>query len=115
MLGFDPYKILTFRDKDIRKEVAKAKAKDEAEAIADPVKSAVYYKYMDPTKVKMVGYLGANGDYIKGIEDYIPNSQYKTEEHQSKVVEDILDNWVTLSRGGKFHAIFCDAQHSGSH
>jgi len=108
VLGFDPYKVLTFKDKDVRKVVAleKAKAKTEEEAIADPVKSKIYYKYMDPNQVGMVGHVDNIGNYIKGIEDYIPNVQYQTEEHTTTIVEDILENWVTLSHNSKFHAIF---------
>ena len=57
VLGFDPYKVLTFKDRDLRKCVAldKARAKTEQEAISDPRKSKVYYKYMDSSKVGMVG------------------------------------------------------------
>jgi len=108
VLGFDPYKVLTFKDKDVRKVVAleKAKAKTEEEAIADPAKSKIYYKYMDPNQVGMVGHVDNIGNYIKGIEDHIPNVQYQTEEHTTTVVEDILDNWVTLSHNSKFHAVF---------
>ena len=54
----------------------------------------------------MAGTYDEKGDYIKGIEDYLPNSQYRGEEHQQMVVQDILDNWVMLSHNGKFHAIF---------
>lgn len=108
VLGFDPYKVLTFKDKDVRKVVAleKAKAQTEKEAISDPVKSKIFYKYMDANQVGMVGHFDAKGDYIKGIEDYIPNVQYTTEEHTTMVVKDILENWVTLSHNSKFHAIF---------
>lgn len=108
VLGFDPYKVLTFKDKDVRKVVAleKAKAQTEEEAISDPIKSKVYYKYMDASQVGMVGHFDNKGDYIKGIEDYIPNVQYQTEEHTTTVVKDILENWVTLSHNSKFHAIF---------
>ena len=108
VLGFDPYKVLTFKDKDVRKVVAleKAKAQTEEEAISDPVKSIIFYKYMDANQVGMVGHFDAKGDYIKGIEDYIPNVQYTTEEHTTMVVKDILENWVTLSHNSKFHAIF---------
>ena len=108
VLGFDPYKVLTFKDKDVRKVVAleKAKAQTEEEAISDPIKSKVYYKYMDSGQVGMVGHFDNKGDYIKGIEDYIPNVQYQTEEHTTTVVKDILENWVTLSHNSKFHAIF---------
>lgn len=99
VLGFDPYKVLTFRDKDLRKAVAlhKANASTEEEAIRDPRKAKIYYKYLDSSQVPMGGLYNAGGKYIKGIEDYIPNSQYKTLEHQKKVVEDIKENWNTLS------------------
>lgn len=108
VLGFDPCKVLTFKDKDVRKVVAleKAKAQTEEEAISDPVKSKVYYKYMDASQVSMAGHLDKKGNYIKGVEDYIPNVQYTTDEHTTLVVQDILDNWVRLSHNSKFHAIF---------
>ncbi len=106
VLGFDPYKVLTYRDRDLRKVIAleKAKASTEAEALADPAKKAVYLRYMN--EVKMAGHINASGKYVKGIEDYIPISQYEREEHRAKVVEDIIDNWITLSQNHKFHAIF---------
>ena len=113
VLGFDPYKVLTFKDRDLRKCVAldKARAKTEKEAVSDPRKSKVYYKYMDPSKVGMVGSYNKSGKYIKGIEDYIPNSQYTTEEHIKTVVKDIEENWLTLSRNIKFHAISVSYTH----
>lgn len=108
VLGFDPYKVLTFRDKDVRQAVAleKAKAATVADALNDPAKAAVYYKYMDNTQVKMYGESGPDGKWIKGIEDYLPNAQYLTAEHKQTVIEDIKENWLTLSHNGKFHAIF---------
>jgi type I restriction enzyme R subunit len=108
VLGFDPYKVLTYKDKDLRQAVAleQAKAATVAEALADPKKSAIYYKYMDSSQVKMAGYPGADGKYVKGIEDYLPTSQYQREEHQNMVVQDIVANWATLSHNGKFHALF---------
>ncbi len=108
VLGFDPYKVLTFRDRDVRRVVAldKTKASSETEAIADPNKAKVFYDYMDPSKIKMAGSIGDDGKWVKGIEDYLPNSQYLSREHQNQVVEDIRENWITLSHNGKFHAIF---------
>ena len=108
VLGFDPYKVLTFKDKDVRQAVAleKAKAATIEEALADPKKAEVFYTYMDAAQVKMYGEKDAEGKWIKGIEDYLPNAQYQTDEHRRKVVEDIRDNWLTLSHNGKFHAIF---------
>ena len=106
VLGFDPYKVLTFRDRDLRKAVAleKAKASTEAEAISDQGKSQVFYHYMND--VPMAGHIGEDGGEIRGIEDHVPSSQYLSCEHQRTVVEDIIENWLTLSRGNKFHAIF---------
>lgn len=106
VLGFDPYKILTYKDRDLRIAVAleQAKAQDEAEALADPQKKKVFNKFLND--VKMAGFTDASGSYVKGIEDYLPQSQYERSEHQQKVVEDIVDNWLTLSQNSKFHGIF---------
>lgn len=108
VLGFDPYQVLTYKDRDLRKVVAleKAKAATEAEAMADPAKRKVYLHYMSPAEVPMAGFCLSDGSYVRGIEDYIPNAQYEREGHQNAVVDDILANWVTLSQGSKFHAIF---------
>lgn len=108
VLGFDPYKVSTFRDREVRQAVAvrQAKAESVEDALADPKKSAVFYKYMDSSQVKMAGYIGEDGKYVRGIEDYLSISQYQTEEHGNMVVQDIADNWVTLSHNSKFHAIF---------
>ncbi len=108
VLGFDPYKVLTFKDKDVRQVIAleKAKAKTVEEAISGPEKRKIFYKYMDAGQVGMVGKFDPNGKYIKGIEDYIPKTQYQTPAHTETVVKDILDNWLTLSHNSKFHAIF---------
>ncbi len=106
VLGFDPYKVLTFKDKDIRTVVAleKAKADTVEEAMADESKKKVFLDYMQ--NIPMAGYYESDGTYVKGIEDFLPNIQYRTEDHQSMVVKDILDNWLILSQSGKFHAIF---------
>lgn len=108
VLGFDPYKLLTFKDKEVRQAVAleKAKAATVQDALSDPGKAEVFYTYMDAAKVKMYGERGVDGKWIKGIEDFLPNAQYQTDEHRTKVIEDIRDNWLTLSHNGKFHAIF---------
>lgn len=107
VLGFDIYKVMTFRDSDIRRSVAmeRAKVKDRDEINFDERKKELYFDYMDSSKVKMAGYTADDGKYIKGIEDYLPNSQYAISEHRNKVIEDIADKWFDLSRGSKFHAI----------
>ena len=106
VLGFDPYKVLTYRDKDLRKAVAlqESKAKNEIEALSDEKKKKVFNKFM--TELKMTGYTDASGKYIKGIEDFVSKAQYERIEHKNQVINDILDNWITLSQNFKFHAIF---------
>ncbi len=108
VLGFDPYKVMTYKDSDVRRTIAleKAKAKSVEEVVKNPAKSNIYFKYMDSSQIKMAGYWMLDGTYIKGIEDYLPNSQYETDEHKNKVVEDIVDKWIDLSKASKFHAIF---------
>ncbi|MBW8192002.1 HsdR family type I site-specific deoxyribonuclease [Neiella marina] len=105
VLGFDPYKIPTFRDSDLKQAVAleQAKAESVAEAMDNPAKKKKFNYFMN--EVPMAGYKDATGKYHKGIEDYVPKSQYLSETHQAKVVEDILHKWDVLSQGNKFHAI----------
>ena len=106
VLGFDPYQVATYKDRDLRQEVAleKCKADTVAEARADAKKKKVFNRYMND--VPMAGYLDSSGGDHAGIEDHIPNSQYDRDEHRNAVVQDIADNWDTLSQGSKFHAIF---------
>lgn len=106
VLGFDPYKITTYKDRDLRKAVAleKSKSATEEEAFQDEEKKTIYLKYM--TDIPMVGYENEAGKYIKGIEDEIKSIQYDRDEHRKMVVQDIFENWITLSHNGKFQAIF---------
>lgn len=107
VLGFDIYKVMTFRDSDVRRSVAmeRAKVKDREDINFDERKKEIYFDYMDSSKIKMAGYTGDDGKYIKGVEDFLPNSQYAISAHRNKVIEDIADKWFDLSRGSKFHAI----------
>lgn len=106
VLGFDPRMIQTFKENDVRKQVAlaEAKANNVEEAFADEKKREVFNKFMND--VPMAGYENDDGKYVKGVEDYLPNSQYIEPEHQNAVVNDICDNWSILSVNKKFHAIF---------
>jgi type I restriction enzyme R subunit len=106
VLGFDPYQVLTYRDRDLRQAVAleRAKAATVAAALADAAKKKVFNRYMND--VPMAGYRDAAGEYQRGIEDYLPNAQYERDEHRQAVLKDIADNWEVLSQAGKFHAIF---------
>lgn len=113
VLGFDPRMMITFEDDDLRKVVAlsEAKASTIAEAMADPRKKKVYLHFM--TGVKMAGYKAPNGEYVKGIEDYIDPAQYErdetrpiNEQYQYQVVKKILKGWEQTSVASKYHALF---------
>lgn len=106
VLGFDLYMTPTFEDSELRERVAlmKAKAQTVAEVLGNKKKEKIYFRFTDPTQVKMVGEK-RGGKYIKGIEDYIPTSQYQEQRHQIAVLTDIKKNWIRLSKGGLFHAI----------
>lgn len=94
VLGFDTYKVETFSPEDLRLQVAldKAKAKDEAEAISDPAKKKVFYHYRE------------EADIIE-VEEEVPISQYNSEKHRRAVCENILKEWIAVSRNYKYHAI----------
>ncbi|MDC1374806.1 HsdR family type I site-specific deoxyribonuclease [Polaribacter sp.] len=107
VLGFDPYKVLTQKDSDLRKAVAleKAKAADVVEALSDPEKKKVFNHYNK--NVKMAGFYDGSGKkYEKGIEDFLPLTQFDRNEHHEEVVKDIKDNWIDLSQNNKFHGLF---------
>lgn len=110
VLGFDPYRVATFRDRDVRQAVAleQAKAATVTEAMQDPAKQKIFNRFNND--VPMAGAYDDAGKYHKGIEDYLPAAQYSTDEHQHTVVQDVADNWEVLSQGNKFYAIF--ATHS---
>lgn len=107
VLGFDPTMVKVYRDQDLRKEVAlrEAGAASVEQAVSDPMKSKIYYKFMSATEVPMAGMKLEDGSYRKGIEDYIGKEAWQTDEYQSAVIDDMMENWLTLSRNYKFHAI----------
>ena len=106
LLGFDPYQVLTYRDRDLRHAAAleKAKTATPAEAFANAKKREVFNRYMND--VPMAGYTDSAGVYQTGIEEHLPRIQYSPAEHQNAVIQDIAHNWINLSQGSKFHAIF---------
>lgn len=107
VLGFDPCKVMTYRDDDLREVIAleKAKATSITEVFADPEKSKIYDKYMDSTRIPMAT-SEVNGKNVRGIEELLPTNQYDRIEHRQKVIDDILKYWERFSRSNKFHGIF---------
>lgn len=101
VLGFDTYKVETFKEHDVRQAVAleQAKAKTVEEALGDERKKGVFYKFMNDIPMASLD------NKAKSIESYIPKTQYQQEEHRLMVCENILENWVEVSRNSKYHAI----------
>lgn len=110
VLGFDPSKVSTFKEKDAREAVAlqQAKAISVSEIFSDPAKQKIYYYYMKDAP--MAGYIDGSGKRVRGIEDFLLESgQYRTEEHRKTVVQDICDNWLSISHNYKFHGLLATA------
>lgn len=107
VLGFDPVRVSTYAESDLRKVIGleKAKAKTVIEAMSDEKKKAIYLHYQNANKVPMAGFIDTNGKYVRGIEDDISSAQYELEKHRIEVVKNMLKNWTTISVGRKFHAI----------
>ena len=107
VLGFDPVKVCTYKDSELRKQVAlrESKSKDTADAYSNPIKKKIYNQFMDNSITHMTSYVDSSGKIHKGIEDYIPMAQYKRSKHREAVLKDILDNWIDLSQMNKYHAI----------
>lgn len=106
VLGFDPTQIHIYKERDLRRVVAleQARAESVQDAMSDERKKAVYLEFMN--EKEMAGHEEADGTYIKGIEDFIPTTQYETDEYRRRVVESIRDEWVERSLNFKYHAIF---------
>lgn len=107
VLGFDPIKVCTYKDNDLRKQVAlkESNSKNIDDAYSDLKKKEIYEKFMNNSLVHMAKYVDNKGDVHLGIEDYVPMTQYDRDEHRKAVIKDILDNWLDLSKMNKYHAI----------
>jgi len=99
VLGFDPYKVSTFDDKDLREQVGlgESNSKSIADAMTNSEKKDIFLYYMNKTSKKCP---------MTEIEDFIPKSQYETLKHKEGVVNDIFDNWDVRSVASKFQALF---------
>lgn len=110
VLKFDIKHIDIFRKEDIRDAVACRclGEKDIDDILANSDKRNLYQQQFE--NCDMAGHYDGK-DYIKGIEDYLPDNQYRTEEYLKAVVRDINDNFKRVSKRGpvnntkRFHAI----------
>lgn len=106
VLGFDKYKVLTYKDSDLKTKVAleRLKCSSVEEAINDSSKSDAFYDMIN--NMQMAGYEDESGNHIKGVEDYLKSSQYNNDNHREQVANNILENWITISRNNEYSAIF---------
>lgn len=107
VLGFWPEAVKTYADKDLKEAVALAKchavSKDDIEVGSDNWKLYRRLTEQTPMASKLDEYgqivKDKNGNYIKGIEDYLPSKQYDNNNHRKRVVESILNNYKTIAYG----------------
>lgn len=106
VLGFDPYMVTTYKDKDVREAVALEQAKaDSVETVMEnPKKEKIFYYWMN--EAPMGPRVSDAGEYIKGVEDFMKSVQYdESTPHEYQVINDIVEQFPILSHGNKFHAI----------
>ena len=107
VLGFWPEAVKTYADKDLKEAVAlaecHAKSKDDIVVGTDNWK--LYRRLTEQTPMASEldehGQIlrDRNGNYRKGIEDYLPGKQYDNDDHRKRVVESILNNYKTIAYG----------------
>ena len=105
VLGFQAIPVLIYPPKELRRQLAleKSGAKSFEEAMKNPKKKEIFLLY--DRDMPMAYTIDSSGKRQKGIEDYLPNSQYANEDYYRAVAEDIKNSWDTLSCCSKFHAI----------
>ncbi len=105
VLGFDTIPQPTYKDSGLRRAVAleKARANSEADVFGNEKKEKIYDHWMN--NVPMGARLDDDGDELESIEGMLPDAQYDCDNHRTKVIDDILENWVSQSRNSKYHAI----------
>lgn len=105
VLGFDTVPQPTYRDKDLRTAIVleKTKVNDISEIFGDLNKEKIYNYWMN--EVPMGAELDEDGHILDSIEGELTDAQYDRDEHRKAVVDDILENWISQSHNGKFHAM----------
>lgn len=101
--------MLTFRDADVREKIAlsKCRVSSASEIWGDEAKEQIYHKFMFETPMCGTITDELNPEKkVKGIEDYLGHGEYTSDAHKEKVVEDICENFIKLSKNRKFHGIF---------
>ena len=94
IIGFDTYRMLTFDEADLRKQIGleKAKAPSIEEVQKDEKKKDVFLYYTSDCP-------------MLELEKMLSSSQYETDTHREAVVDDIVNGWDVKSQFKTFSAI----------
>ena len=105
VLGFDPYRVNTYDDDELREKAAFARLKVHSfEEIEDDEEAMrVYDQFMH--EMPMVDTYTENGETKHGVEHYLPKQLYQQDIHHQAVAADIMSKFDRLSKNRKFHAI----------
>ena len=105
VLGFDPYRVNTYDDEELREKAAFCKlgihSLDEIEGNEEAME--VYRRFMDD--MQMPDTYTENGETKHGVEHYLPKKLYQQDIHHQAVAADIMGKFDRLSKNRKFHAI----------
>ena len=116
VLGFWPEAVKTYADKDLKEAVALTlcNATKKSDIVVGSENWKLYRRITEHTpmasELDEYGRIirDRNGNYKKGIEDYLPGKQYDNDDHRKRVVESILSNYTTIAfgeYGTLFHGI----------
>ena len=105
VLGFDPYRINTYSDDELREKAALCQldAKSVEEIQDDPEAMKVYNRFMH--ELEMPDTYTENGETRHGVEHYLPKDLYQQDIHHQAVAADIMGKFDRVSKNRKFHAI----------
>lgn len=105
VLGFDPYRINTYDDEELREKAAFARLRvhslEEIEDDEDAMR--IYNQFMN--ELPMVDTYTENGETKHGVEYYLPKQLYQQDIHHQAVAADIVSKFDRMSKNRKFHAI----------
>ena len=106
VLGFWPEAVKTFDDTDLKEAVALAEchATSKNDIVVGSDNWKLYRRLMQSPMASVLNESGQivkdeNGNYLKGIEDYLPGKHYDCNSHRQCVVKNILDNRKTIAYG----------------
>lgn len=108
VLGFDPYMVCTYRDKDIREKIGLLKARVSSidEIYGNPERESEFTKYAQSLPMEKDVFDEDWNIVGHGVENEVPRTQYETLGHHIAVVDNILDNFKLLSHNNKYSGIF---------